>query len=110
MRLMKIWSALTSAAMIALVSAGLGAAPASESMVVWPDKVDVTVPDAVTMKFDLSRIPAGSVIQYATLNMDLAQSDGRGDSYSLSAHKITAIDSTNHATISTSYDTQSVSD
>src|SRR5262249_13339352 len=79
-------------------------------MTVWPDKVDVTVPDAVTMKFDLSHIPAGSVIQYATLNMSLAQSDGRGDSYALSAHKIVGIDAGNHATLSQSYDTQSVND
>jgi hypothetical protein len=52
----------------------------------WPSN---KVANAILMKFDLSGLPAGAVIQSAMLNMALTDSDASTDaSYRVTAHKI----------------------
>ncbi|HSL20199.1 MAG TPA: Ig-like domain-containing protein [Vicinamibacterales bacterium] len=52
----------------------------------WPDQ---RVANAIVMKFDLSSVPAGSVVQSATLHLALVESDATSDAtYSVTAHKI----------------------
>ena len=52
----------------------------------WPDR---RVANAIVMKFDLSSLPAGAVVEGATLSLALLESDATADaSYDISAHKI----------------------
>ena len=52
----------------------------------WPDQ---RVANAVLMKFDVSSLPAGAIVQDAKLNLALTASDSSGDpTYTVSAHKI----------------------
>jgi hypothetical protein len=53
----------------------------------WPDNQPA---NAILMKFDLSKLPAGAVIQSANLRMSLVEADQKGNSplYNVSAHKI----------------------
>jgi len=52
----------------------------------WPD---FQVANAVVMKFDLSTLPAGSMITSATLQLALVESDASADpTYTVSAHKV----------------------
>jgi hypothetical protein len=109
MKKMKIWSVLGSVAMVAALHVG-AAASSAESIVLWPDPAGFSAPNAVGMKFDLSRIPAGAIVQLATLNLDLARSDGGGDHYAVSSHKVLGIDAASTPTLSQPYDTQSIDD
>lgn len=53
----------------------------------WPD---YQVANAILMKFDLSSVPAGAVIQQATLGLALVESDATSDTtYTVSADKVT---------------------
>ena len=52
----------------------------------WPDN---KLANSILMKFDVSKLPAGSVIEEATLYMALVDSDAAADSYTMTAHKIT---------------------
>jgi hypothetical protein len=50
---------------------------------------DHQVANAILMKFDLSGIPAGTVVQAATLYLALVQSDGAPEAtYTVTAHKV----------------------
>jgi hypothetical protein len=51
----------------------------------WPD---YKVANAIVMKFDLSALPAGAVIDDATLHLALVQSDSSADIYTIGAHKL----------------------
>jgi len=52
----------------------------------WPN---FQVANAIVMKFDLTGIPAGAVVQTATLRLSLVESDGTTDpTYTVTAHKI----------------------
>jgi hypothetical protein len=52
----------------------------------WPDD---TIANAIVMRFDLARIPAGSTISRATLNLYLAESDATADAtYTAAVHQI----------------------
>lgn len=51
----------------------------------WPDK---KVANAILLKFDLSSIPAGSVITNATLHMAQVDSDAVADTYTVGAYKL----------------------
>ena len=52
----------------------------------WPDR---HVANAIVMKFDLSSLPGGAVVQDATLTLGLLESDATADpAYVVSAHKI----------------------
>jgi hypothetical protein len=52
----------------------------------WPD---YQVANVILMRFDLSTLPAGAIVQEATLHLALVQSDATLDStYSVSAHKV----------------------
>lgn len=51
----------------------------------WPER---KVANAILMKFDLSAIPAGALIQDATLQLSLVASDTAAGTYSISAHKV----------------------
>jgi hypothetical protein len=52
----------------------------------WPDN---RVANAIMMKFDLAGIPAGAVVQDATLYLALVQSDATAEStYTVTAHKL----------------------
>ncbi|HKE85963.1 MAG TPA: DNRLRE domain-containing protein [Vicinamibacterales bacterium] len=55
----------------------------------WPNN---RVANAIIMKFDLSAVPAGAVVQSAKLKLALIESDkkgGPGATYTVTAHKIT---------------------
>lgn len=53
----------------------------------WPD---YRVANAILMKFDLSAIPPGAVVQEATLHMSLLESDAAPEgTYTITAHKVT---------------------
>jgi hypothetical protein len=53
----------------------------------WPD---FQVANAIVLKFDLSKLPPGAIIQQASLELSLVGSDGASDpSYTVSAHKLT---------------------
>jgi hypothetical protein len=53
----------------------------------WPDR---RVANAVLMKFDLSALPAGAVVQTASLHLALVERDGTADpTYAVSVHKVT---------------------
>jgi hypothetical protein len=52
----------------------------------WPDN---KAANAILMKFDLSKIPAGSVVQSATLYMSLTEADSAAETYRIAVHKIT---------------------
>jgi hypothetical protein len=52
----------------------------------WPDYQPA---NAILMKFDLSKLPAGAVIQSAKLRLSLVETDHKGTpTYNVSAHKI----------------------
>ena len=52
----------------------------------WPD---YQTANAILMKFDLSTLPAGAVVEKATLNLALVQSDAAAEStYTVTAHKL----------------------
>jgi hypothetical protein len=52
----------------------------------WPDQ---RVANAILMKFDLASLPANAVVQDATLQLALVESDAAADpTYAVSAHKI----------------------
>ncbi|HMC70104.1 MAG TPA: Ig-like domain-containing protein, partial [Mycobacteriales bacterium] len=52
----------------------------------WPDNL---VANAILMKFDLSSIPAGAVVQEATLQLTVMNSDASSDpAYAVTAHKM----------------------
>jgi hypothetical protein len=52
----------------------------------WPDH---QVANAILMKFDLSGIPAGAVVQEATVSLALVESDTAPDAtYTVTAHKV----------------------
>jgi hypothetical protein len=52
----------------------------------WPDR---HVANAILMKFDLSSLPSGALVQDATLTLALTESDATADpTYVISAHKI----------------------
>ena len=52
----------------------------------WPDYQPA---NAILMKFDLSKLPAGAVIQSAKLRLSLVEADQKGTpTYNISAHKI----------------------
>ena len=56
----------------------------------WPDYQPA---NAILMKFDLSSIPSGAVIQNANLKLALIESDRRDDTiYTITAHKIIGAD------------------
>jgi Bacterial Ig domain len=52
----------------------------------WPDR---QVANAILMKFDFSALPAGAIVQQATLYLALVESDATADAtYTVTAHKI----------------------
>jgi hypothetical protein len=52
----------------------------------WPDN---RVANAILMKFDLAGIPAGAVVEEATLHLALVESDGAPEgTYTVTAHKV----------------------
>jgi hypothetical protein len=52
----------------------------------WPDN---QIANAILMKFDLSSVPAGAVVQQATLNLALVQSDtAAAATYTVTANKV----------------------
>jgi hypothetical protein len=52
----------------------------------WPDR---TVANAIVLKFDIPTLPAGAVIEEATLNLTLVESDSFPEpTYTVSAHKL----------------------
>jgi hypothetical protein len=52
----------------------------------WPDR---TIANAILMKFSIPTLPAGAVIQSATLQMSLVQSDPSPETtYTIAAHKV----------------------
>ncbi len=52
----------------------------------WPNH---QVANAILMKFDLTGIPKGAIVQSATLNLALVQSDASADAgYTVTAHKV----------------------
>jgi YD repeat-containing protein len=52
----------------------------------WPDR---TIANAIVLKFAIPALPAGAVIQNATLQMSLVESDRSSDpTYTIAAHKI----------------------
>jgi hypothetical protein len=54
----------------------------------WPAN---QVANAILMKFDLSSVPAGAVVQSATLDLTLVGSDAAADAtYTVTAHKVVA--------------------
>lgn len=56
----------------------------------WPDR---RVANAILMKFDLSSIPAGALVEDATLELSLVASDASADTaYMVSAHKVVGRD------------------
>jgi hypothetical protein len=56
----------------------------------WPDN---KVANAILMKFDLAGLPAGAVVQEATLHLALVESDGQPEgTYTVTAHKVVGKD------------------
>jgi hypothetical protein len=53
----------------------------------WPD---LSVSNAILMKFDLSKVPSGAVVEEATLYLALIQSDTSEETYLVTAHKVLA--------------------
>jgi hypothetical protein len=52
----------------------------------WPDR---TIANAILLKFSIPTLPAGAVIQSATLQMSLVQADSFAEpTYTISAHKV----------------------
>jgi hypothetical protein len=51
----------------------------------WPD---FKIANAIILKFNLSSIPSGAIIQEAVLHLHLLESDGNGGTYRISAHRL----------------------
>src|SRR5262245_42295431 len=68
---------------------GLDAKNYSESQALLASTgLDGKVASAIVMKFDLSSLPSTAVIQQATLNLALIQSDNTNEPYTIGVHKI----------------------
>jgi hypothetical protein len=67
------------------VDANVYAANPTLNLYTWPDYQPA---NAILMKFNLSSLPAGAVIQKAELRLSLVQADTRNSSYSVTAHKV----------------------
>jgi hypothetical protein len=67
------------------VDANVNAAGTTLNLYTWPDYQPA---NAILMKFSLSSLPAGAVIQRAVLRLSLVEADTRTTSYSVSAHKV----------------------